>query len=146
LAGPRRGDPWVGSLGSELVDNVSILCPLTGNVVFFPVESAASVRVLSECPPRHGKDDKLVVWKLTEEEESNMSIALPVDDPTSHRNQPWVLHILHVNTLNFCSFAYCKSQEQSQSSDSKEMAKTDDVKELLIAVPNTISSETVSYS
>lgn len=93
---------------------------------------------------RHGKDDKLIVWKLTEQDESNMSVALPVDDPGSHRKQPWVLHILHVNTLNFCSFAYCKSQGQLGPSHLAELAMTEEVNELLIALPNTISSESVS--
>jgi hypothetical protein len=84
------------------------------------------------------------VWKLTEQDEPNLSVALPVDDPGSHRKQPWVLHVLHVNTLNFCSFAYCKSQGQIESTDSKELAMAEEANELLIALPNTISSESVS--
>jgi len=77
----------------------------------------------------HGKDNKLIVWRLSEEDESSMSIVLPVDVPPEPRKEPWLLHVLHVNTMNFCSFAQC----QLQSSD----------EELLIAVPNTLSSETV---
>ena len=73
-----------------------------------------------------------------------MSVALPVDDSGSHRRQPWVLHVLHVNTLNFCPFAYCKSQGQIEPSHSAELAMTEEVDELLIAVPNAISSESVS--
>ncbi|PBP20638.1 WD domain-containing protein [Diplocarpon rosae] len=77
----------------------------------------------------HGKDNKLTVWKLSEEEEESMSKILPVDRPPTPRKQPWLLHLLHVNTMNFCSFAQCPSAPPSE--------------ELLIAVPNTLSSETV---
>ncbi|KUJ16262.1 WD domain-containing protein [Mollisia scopiformis] len=77
----------------------------------------------------HGKDNRLVVWKLSEEDESSMSVVLPVDTPPEPRKQPWLLHILHVNTMNFCSFAQA------------EVPSTEH--ELLIAVPNTLSSETV---
>jgi ASTRA-associated protein 1 len=93
---------------------------------------------------RHGKDNKLIVWKLTEQDEPNMSVALPVDDPESHRQQPWLLHVLHVNTLNFCSFAFCKSQGQIESTDSNVPALVEAANELLIALPNTINSESVS--
>lgn len=85
-----------------------------------------------------------MVWKLTEQDELNMSVALPVDKVGSHRKQPWVLHVLHVNTLNFCSFASCKSQEQMQLTDERELALVEEPNELLIALPNTISSESVS--
>lgn len=72
-----------------------------------------------------------------------MSVALPVDDPESHRRQPWVLHVLHVNTLNFCSFAYYTNRGRLPS-HSAELGMTEDINELLIALPNTISSESVS--
>ncbi|CZS89034.1 related to ASTRA-associated protein 1 [Rhynchosporium agropyri] len=77
----------------------------------------------------HGKDNKLIVWKLSEEDEASMSIILPVDIPPEPRREPWLLHLLHVNTMNFCSFAQCPSQGSDE--------------ELLIAVPNTRSSESV---
>jgi hypothetical protein len=88
--------------------------------------------------PSHGKDNKLIVWKISAEEESSMSVVLPVDTPSEARKQPWVLHILHVNTMNFCSFAQTYIRGDSASS---EVEKQDEV---LIAVPNTMSSETVS--
>ncbi|KAG4435509.1 hypothetical protein IFR05_009008 [Cadophora sp. M221] len=77
----------------------------------------------------HGKDNKLVAWKLSEEDESSMSVVLPVDAPPEPRREPWLLHVLHVNTMNFCSFAQCPLQSSDE--------------ELLIAVPNTLSSESV---
>ena len=80
---------------------------------------------------RHGKDNKLIVWKLSEADEASMSIVLPVDVPPEPRKEPWLLHVLHVNTMNFCSFAHCPLQSPDE--------------ELLIAVPNTLSSETVRW-
>lgn len=80
----------------------------------------------------HGKDNKLVVWKLSEDDEASMSTVLPVDKPPEPRKQPWLLHILEVNTMNFCSFAQTALPSHDDGSE-----------ELLIAVPNTMSSETV---
>ncbi|KAH8795444.1 WD repeat-containing protein-like protein, partial [Hyaloscypha finlandica] len=85
---------------------------------------------------RHGKDNKLIVWKLSEEDEASMSTVLPVDTPPEPRKQPWLLHILEVNTMNFCSFA--QTEVRPPSSFENEPSE-----ELLIAVPNTMSSETV---
>jgi WD40 repeat protein len=84
---------------------------------------------------RHGKDNKLVVWKLSDEDEASMSTVLPVDTPPEPRKQPWLLHILEVNTMNFCSFAQTALPSHDEGSE-----------ELLIAVPNTMSSETVRLS
>ncbi|KAH8809038.1 WD repeat domain-containing protein [Xylogone sp. PMI_703] len=82
----------------------------------------------------HGKDNKLIVWKYSEEDEPSLSIILPVDHAAEPRTQPWLLHILEVNTMNFCSFAKC----ESKPTGSEEVGQ-----ELLIAVPNTMGSETV---
>jgi len=84
---------------------------------------------------RHGKDNKLIVWKLSEEEEASMSVVLPVDTTPEPRKQPWLLHVLQVNTMNFCSFAQCPVKNPTSEDSSSD--------ELLIAVPNTMSSETV---
>lgn len=65
-----------------------------------------------------------------------MSVVLPVDTPPEPRKQPWVLHILQVNTMNFCSFAQADGKAISTSESEPE-------NELLVAVPNTMSSETV---
>lgn len=65
-----------------------------------------------------------------------MSTVLPVDTPPEPRKQPWLLHVLLVNTMNFCSFAQCGQVPNTEGT------LADD--ELLIAVPNTKSSETVS--
>ncbi|TVY42315.1 ASTRA-associated protein [Lachnellula occidentalis] len=84
----------------------------------------------------HGKDNKLVVWKLSEADEESMSSVLPVDTPPEPRKQPWILHIVDVNTMNFCSFAWTPVlPSPSSEHDSSE--------DILIAVPNIMTSETV---
>lgn len=82
---------------------------------------------------RHGRDMKLIVWKLGEADEDHLSTALPVEDVPTPRAQPWVLHLLEVNTLNFCAFAICSSIP----------GLVDNASEVLIAVPNTLNSDAV---
>ncbi|OTB01089.1 hypothetical protein M426DRAFT_75392 [Hypoxylon sp. CI-4A] len=81
----------------------------------------------------HGRDNRLVVWKLGPEDEVAISTALPLDASVLERPQPWILHILEVNTMNFCSFAHCNT--------GPEMTYKHD--ELLIAVPNTLKDEAI---
>jgi len=83
------------------------------------------------------------VWKFSEEEEASLSTTLPVEDPTTPRKQPWLFYILHVNTLNFCSFGHCIAK-QLPGHASNEVASSSGSDELLVAVPNTMSSEAVS--
>jgi ASTRA-associated protein 1 len=80
---------------------------------------------------RHGRDHRLVVWLLSENDESRLSTTLPLDPLPDERPQPWILHILEVNTMNFCSFGHCPANSEG------------DVDEILIAVPNTLASESV---
>jgi len=54
---------------------------------------------------RHGRDSKINVWAFSDEDEQSMSTTLPIEDSSSHRKQPWLLHSLTIPTLNFCSFA-----------------------------------------
>ncbi|KAK8128887.1 hypothetical protein PG984_009995 [Apiospora sp. TS-2023a] len=79
----------------------------------------------------HGRDNQLVIWKLAEEDEASLSTTLPLDPSPTPRPQPWILYILPVNTMNFCSFGFCPASTDG----------TND--ELLIAVPNTLASESV---
>ncbi|KAK3389837.1 WD40-repeat-containing domain protein [Podospora didyma] len=81
----------------------------------------------------HGRDNKLVVWKLGVEDEARMSTVLPLDPSKESRPHPWILHMLEVNTMNFCSFSYCPASPGS----------TYVPHEILIAVPNTLASEAV---
>ncbi|KAK0938189.1 Astra associated protein 1 Asa1 [Friedmanniomyces endolithicus] len=56
----------------------------------------------------HGRDNRLCVWQLRQEDEGSLSATLPIEDPESERKEPWLLHSLSVNALNFCSFATCR--------------------------------------
>ncbi|KAH6994188.1 WD40-repeat-containing domain protein [Fusarium venenatum] len=81
----------------------------------------------------HGRDMKLIVWKLGEAAEEHLSTALPVENVPTPRAQPWILHLLEVNTLNFCAFAFCSSVP----------GPVDEASEALIAVPNTLNSDAI---
>lgn len=79
---------------------------------------------------RHGRDNKLCIWQLRAEDELDLSKTLPIDDSTSERKQPWLLHSLTVNALNFCSFAMCSQPlHQTSSTSSTETSS------ILIATP-----------
>ncbi|TKA65042.1 hypothetical protein B0A55_09116 [Friedmanniomyces simplex] len=56
----------------------------------------------------HGRDNKLCVWQLRQEDEGSLSTTLPIDNAESEKKQPWLLHSLPVNALNFCFFATCR--------------------------------------
>jgi len=86
-----------------------------------------------ESSGRHGRDHRLVVWKLTHDDEAGLSIALPLDKSVPPRPEPWVLHILNVNTMNFCAFAAGPGREEVEGG-------------LLVAVPNTLASESVGQA
>lgn len=87
----------------------------------------------------HGRDNKLVVWKLSLEDEAVMSTTLPLGPAAAPRTKPWMLHMLEVNTMNFCSFACSSASPPSYVSDVSGSAQA----VLLIAVPNTLASEAV---
>ncbi|KAM7203843.1 WD40-repeat-containing domain protein [Naviculisporaceae sp. PSN 640] len=81
----------------------------------------------------HGRDNKLIVWKLGVDDEARMSAALPLDPSTASRPDPWILHVLDVNTMNFCSFSSCPFLQAPDDPDC----------EILVAVPNTLASEAI---
>ena len=71
-----------------------------------------------------------------------MSTVLPVDAPAPSTVQPWLLHLLTVNTLNFCSFAMCYDEmpmPRPPFSNSAIEAKNTP-NPILLAVPNTVDS------
>ncbi|KAI3538950.1 WD repeat domain-containing protein [Colletotrichum filicis] len=82
----------------------------------------------------HGRDHKLAVWQLGLKDESHLSKKLPLDETAEPRPQPWLLHLIDVNTMNFCSFASCAPMPGEDASESSN---------LLLAVPNTLASESV---
>ncbi len=75
------------------------------------------------------------MWRLSEDDEATLSTLLPLDPRAERRTQPWMLHLLEVNTMNFCAFSACPVSRNDEDSPSEE---------LLIAVPNTLASEAVS--
>ncbi|KAI3320153.1 WD40 repeat-like protein [Xylariaceae sp. AK1471] len=81
-----------------------------------------------------GRDNRLIVWKITSADEATLSTALPLDESAPERPQPWILHILEINTMNFCSFASCASRQDTDRNICDE---------LLVAVPNTLATEAV---
>ncbi|KAK4236222.1 ASTRA-associated protein 1 [Achaetomium macrosporum] len=81
----------------------------------------------------HGRDNKLIVWKLSAEDEIRLSTRLPLDPYPESRAQPWILHMLDVNTMNFCSFSHCPVSVECSATPS----------EILVAVPNTLASEAI---
>ncbi|TGO57898.1 hypothetical protein BOTNAR_0192g00010 [Botryotinia narcissicola] len=83
-----------------------------------------------------------------------MSKVLPVDTVSEERRKPWILHMLDVNTMNFCAFAVCSlyadiNVKENREKDKDETAEAEIQKDekgedqLLIAVPNTLTSESI---
>ncbi|KAK0345111.1 Astra associated protein 1 Asa1 [Friedmanniomyces endolithicus] len=79
----------------------------------------------------HGRDNRLCVWQLRQEDEGNLSTTLPIEDSESERKEPWLLHSLPVNALNFCPFATCRVPVPEEITDPKSPS----TKKLLVAVP-----------
>ena len=79
----------------------------------------------------HGRDHRICVWQWRADD--SLSTVLPVHDASSHRPCPWLLHLLHVNTLNFCSFSYCLQPCDPQAGPSS----------VLLAVPGALNSDGV---
>jgi hypothetical protein len=75
-----------------------------------------------------------------------MSVAPPLEQVAVSRPQPWMLHELHVNTLNFCPFASCLAKQGADQDNDARPDAADAVptsSELLVAVPNAIVSDSV---
>ena len=69
-----------------------------------------------------------------------MEKTLPVENALTTKKQPWLLHVLPVNTLNFCAFAMCRDGMPQGFSAAKALQGTDVPCPILIAVPNTVDS------
>ncbi|SLM40286.1 WD40/YVTN repeat-like-containing domain [Lasallia pustulata] len=84
----------------------------------------------------HGRDNKLAVWQLSVADEDVMDKTLPVNctSPFPTPKDPWLLHSLTVNTLNFCSFAMC------YDTLSASLETNDRARPVLFAIPNTMDS------
>ncbi|PGH19554.1 hypothetical protein AJ80_03890 [Polytolypa hystricis UAMH7299] len=99
----------------------------------------------------HGRDHKLFVWRLNPSEEDTLSKELPVDEiQDSQRNEPWLLHSLMVNALNFCAFALCRLTRATQRPGTQaEVPQTENASDgqqhighsqVLLGVPNALNS------
>ncbi|KAL8983087.1 MAG: hypothetical protein Q9205_002576 [Flavoplaca limonia] len=88
----------------------------------------------------HGRDNKLAVWQLGMRDEEAIGKTLPVDKPSSTTPQPWLLHMLTVNTLNFCSFAMCLDGMPQPYTVHTAIKARKHPPPILIAVPNTMDS------
>ena len=82
----------------------------------------------------HGRDHKLRVWKVRSEDFASLSVKLPAEasDTGTDHGQPWLLHSLSVNAINFCAFSMCSHNVQ--------LAVTEGPSPQLIASPNGLDS------
>ena len=69
-----------------------------------------------------------------------MDKTLPVEVTSTSRKQPWLLHALLVNTMNFCAFAMCRDGMPQVLSSVKALQDKNVPCPILIAVPNTVDS------
>lgn len=89
----------------------------------------------------HARDNKLIVWQLGVADEDAVDKTLPVDATADASSKnPWILHILTVNTLNFCSFAMCYDGTPQTTSDDMTIRDNYEHKPIRVAVPNTVDS------
>jgi len=49
---------------------------------------------------RNGRDGKVFVWQIKEDDEPNLDNGLPAEGGT--RRKPWLLHSLDVKEMTFC--------------------------------------------
>ncbi|KAE8350418.1 WD repeat protein [Aspergillus coremiiformis] len=84
----------------------------------------------------HGRDHKLCVWRFRTQDEAFLQKTLPVDAaPQSQPTQPWLVHSLPVNALNFCAFSMLVLADQTP-----EPGDPPSPSAALIAVPNALDS------
>lgn len=96
---------------------------------------------------RHGRDHKLRIWRIDKQDLEGLDTRLPVDGAEgSTQKEPWLLHSMDVNALNFCAFAMCESELRQQSRAhsapriSEEAVENHVFPDILIAVPNALDS------
>ncbi|KAL4904988.1 hypothetical protein BDW74DRAFT_185440 [Aspergillus multicolor] len=94
----------------------------------------------------HGRDHKLRVYRFKVQDEEILQKTLPVDakDQTSQSQtqiQPWLIHSLPVNALNFCAFSMLSlpSRASALQENNEELIDIPP-SSALIAVPNALDS------
>lgn len=103
----------------------------------------------------HGRDHRLRVWQLRERDETGFSVRTPVEGEGDGdgRRDPWLLHELPVNALNFCAFGMCHDplgivgEPSGATEDEDEGVSTAQTptEPIIIAVPNTLDSGGVDF-
>ncbi|KAI9882331.1 MAG: ATP-dependent RNA helicase dbp7 [Watsoniomyces obsoletus] len=100
----------------------------------------------------HGRDQKLCVWKLDPTDEINLSKILPAAEAEeeeegqqagssrAHRPAPWLLHVLEMNTLNFCAFSMSPAQFPLGNDGERQQ---DRASPIYLTVPNALNSDNV---
>lgn len=88
------------------------------------------------------------MWQLGAADEYGMEKTLPVNCtfPIPPPKDPWLLHSMTVNTLNFCSFAMCYDSLPASSVGTLALEANSRARPILIAIPNTINSGGVRSS
>ena len=82
------------------------------------------------------------MWQLGAADEDVMEKTLPVNCTSQALipKDPWLLHSLTVNTLNFCSFAMCFGALSASSLGNQALEGNERAKPIILAVPNTMDS------
>ncbi|KAJ9626153.1 Astra associated protein 1 Asa1 [Knufia peltigerae] len=80
----------------------------------------------------HGRDHKLRVWQVQDEDLADLTTNLPGDKSSVDRREPWLLHSISVNALNFCAFSMCNELPGRTSRPETEAQ--------LVASPNGLDS------
>lgn len=95
----------------------------------------------------HGRDNQLLVWQLGVDDEDTMEKTLPVDSRdtanSAARKQPWLLHEIPVNALNFCSFAMCRDGMPRPACAQKLIQHVPRLEPILFTVPNAVESSAI---
>ncbi|KAI5286432.1 ASTRA complex subunit [Ascosphaera aggregata] len=88
----------------------------------------------------HGRDHKLRVWRLNPSDEEHVGKVLPADEASNADGglEPWLLHSLDVNALNFCAFSFCTIPSDLRGSLDNDSGYANQP-HFYIAVPNSIT-------
>lgn len=94
----------------------------------------------------HGRDHTLRVWRLNPADEENVEKSLPIDEPSGIqlRDEPWLLHSLSVNTMNFCPFSMCSVPldvyTNGKAASSLPETQPSSFSDMFVAVPNAMNT------
>lgn len=128
LATKRPMAVWKGHEGAVM----AIRHWTNDRLVRYVAPSCCSRRKLNCTPASHGRDHKLCVWQVRSQDIAVLDTKLPGDGAHPDQAQPWLLHSMPVNALNFCAFSMCDETPQEHS-DAEAAPQ-------LIASPNGLDS------